>query len=217
MTDERPTPTPKRARAGRRPGRPDTRAAIVEAARAAFAEEGFDRTSMRGVARAAGVDPALVHHYFDSKDDLFLESLGLPFDPRALVPEWTEDGLDDLGRQVITRFLQVWDDPGSRQPIETLLRSAMVSDAAADAFRTGMVRMILTPISEALGTEDGLVRAQLVASQLAGLAVTRYVVGLQPLATLPADEVARRVAPTLQRYLTGPLDDDPRAARRASP
>jgi AcrR family transcriptional regulator len=193
-----------RRRAGRRPGNPDTRAAILAAAKQEFATNGYDRTSMRGIGRAAGVDPALVHHYFDSKDDLFLESLDMPFDPRTLVPELTADGVDDLGTQLITRFLSVWDDPRSRQPIETLLRSAMVSEAAANALSQGLVRLIVGPLSAALEGPDAPLRAELVASQLAGLGVARYVIGIEPLASTPSPEVARRVGPVLQQYLTGP-------------
>lgn len=195
--------TGKRSRAGRRPGSPDTRASIIEAARKEFAAKGFDKTSMRGVAKLAEVDPALVHHYFDSKDGLFLASMALPFDPRTLIPELTADGTGGMGIEIATRFLDVWESPQSRLPIETLLRSATTSEAAANALRNGLVRMIFGPLSAALDAPDAVLRAQFVASQLVGMAMARYVLKLEPLASTPRELVAARLAPTLQGYLDG--------------
>lgn len=194
--------TTRRSRAGRRPGSPDTKAAILAAAREQFAANGFDKTSMRGVAKASGVDPALVHHYFDSKDDLFLESFQIPFDPRQLIPEWTAGGLDGIGVQIATRFLEVWDDPQTRLPIETLLRSAVVSDTAAEVLRSGLVRLIFAPLSQALDVPDALLRAQLVASQLVGIGLARYILKLEPLASTPRDVLAERLGRVLQSHLT---------------
>lgn len=194
---------PVRSRAGRRPGSPDTRAAITAAAKQEFSTCGFDKTSMRAVAKAAGVDPALVHHYFSSKDDLFLASLDVPFDPRLVLPELTADGVNGMGARIATRFLAVWDDELNRAPLVALVRSAMTSEVAADLLRSGLVRLIFTPIAAAIGSEDAELRAQCVASQLLGLAMTRYVLGLEPLASTPSSELALRLGPVLQCHIDG--------------
>ena len=190
---------------GRRPGRPDTRGDILRAARTSFAGKGFDRTTIRGVAGEAGVDPALVHHYFGSKDDLFLAALEIPIDPRLLIPQVFGPGLDGVGERLVRTFLGVWDQPSNRLGLVALVRTAFVADEAAELLRDGMARMVLGAVVPLLKGERTEVRAQLVTSQLMGLIVGRYVMRIQPLASLPAEELVAWVAPTLQRYLTGEL------------
>ncbi|MEP6665890.1 MAG: TetR family transcriptional regulator [Nocardioidaceae bacterium] len=192
-----------RSRAGRRPGSTDTRAVILAAAKAEFAANGFDKTSMRGIARAAQVDPALVHHYFGSKDDLLLASLEAPFDPRQVIGALAEPGPEGLGTRIATTFLNIWDDEEQRLPLVALVKSAMTTETAADLLRNGIVRMVLVSISSAIDAEDAELRAQLVASHLLGLVMTRYVLELEPLASTPVDVLAERLAPTLQRYIDG--------------
>jgi AcrR family transcriptional regulator len=192
-----------RQRSGRRPGRPDTKARILQAARAEFAAKGFDRATLRGIALTAGVDAALVHHYFGSKDDLLLAALEVPFDPRRVIPELTEPGLDGLGRRIAAQFVAIWDTEEMRIPLVAVVRSSLTSEAAAAALREGLVRMIMTPIAAVIDDADAPFRAQLVASQLLGLAVTRYVLRLEPLASAPPSMVVDRIGPTLQRYLDG--------------
>jgi AcrR family transcriptional regulator len=194
----------ERARPGRRPGATDTRAVILAAAKAEFAEKGFDKASVRGIARAAQVDPALVHHYFGSKDDLLLSSLEAPFDPRQVIAALTEHGAEGLGERIATTFLTVWDDEKARVPIVALFKSAMTTPAAADLVRNGVARMVLEAVSEAIEADDADLRAQLVVSQLVGVAVARYVLELEPIASTPREEVARRLGPVLQRYIDGP-------------
>jgi len=190
---------------GRRPGGPDTRGDILRAARTSFAGKGFDRTTIRGVAGEAGVDPALVHHYFGSKDDLFLAALEIPIDPRLLIPQVFGPGLDGVGERLVRTFLGVWDQPSNRLGLVALVRTAFVADEAAELLRDGMARMVLGAVVPLLEGERTEVRAQLVTSQLMGLIVGRYVMRIQPLASLPAEELVAWVAPTLQRYLTGEL------------
>lgn len=187
---------------GRRPGGPDTRGEILAAARAEFSANGFDRTTVRGVAASAGVDAALVHHYFGAKEDLFLAALEFPFDPRVVIPAVIGDGPEGVGERIASTFLAMWDDPDKRLPLLALLRSAISTESGADMMRSGVAGMILGPIVEALGLPDGAERAQLVASQLLGLAVVRYALAFEPLASMPAPDVVRLVAPNLQRYLT---------------
>jgi AcrR family transcriptional regulator len=192
-----------KVRAGRRPGRPDTRSLILQAAKAEFAEKGFDRATLRSIASAAGVDAALVHHYFGSKDDLLLAALQVPFDPRRLIPELAAPGVEGLGARIAERFVSIWDTEEQRLPLVALLRTSLSSEAAGTVLRDGVVRMVLEPIAAAIGTPDALLRAQFVASQLIGLAVSRYVLRLEPLASAPAEVVARTIGATLQRYVDG--------------
>jgi AcrR family transcriptional regulator len=190
---------------GRRPGGPDTRGEILAAARASFADKGFDRTTIRGVAGEAGVDPALVHHYFGSKEDLFLAALEIPVDPRSLIPQVFAPGLDGVGERLLRMFLGVWDEPENNQALRAFIRTAFVVDETADLLRNGVARVVLRaviPHLEQVG--DAEVRATLVASQLAGLIMARYVLRIEPLASLPAEAVVAWVAPNIQRYVNGP-------------
>jgi AcrR family transcriptional regulator len=191
------------ARAGRRRGNPDTRATILVAAQSEFAEKGFDRVSMRGIAKAAGVDPSLMYHYFGSKDDVLLASLDVPFDPREVIPALTRDGVAGLGNRIASRFLAIWDDPANQTRLVTVVRASMSSTAAQDLLTNGVARMILRPIREVIATPEAELRTSYVASQLLGLAVTRYVLRLEPLASAPSEAVSAAVGPTLQRYLDG--------------
>jgi AcrR family transcriptional regulator len=202
MAAERTDAAP-RSRTGRRPGTTDTRAVILAAAKAEFAAKGFDKASVRGIARAAEVDAALVHHYFGSKDDLLLASLEAPFDPRQVIASLTEQGLDGLGERIATTFLTVWDNEAQRVPFLALFKTAMTNPAAADQLRNGVVRMVQTSVSAALGAEDAELRAQLVVSQLLGLAMARYVLELEPLASAPRDDLVRRIGPVLQAHIEG--------------
>ena len=190
---------------GRRPGGPDTRGEILAAARRSFADRGFGATTIRGVAGEAGVDPALVHHYFGTKDDLFLAALDVPVDPRALVPTVFASGVDGAGERLLRLFLSVWDDPHARQPLLALVRTGLRQEAPESLLRQGILRMLLTPMRAALPPEEADRRVQLVVSQMVGLVVTRYLLALEPLASLSADDLVAWVAPTLQRYLDGPL------------
>ena len=192
-------------RAGRRPGSPDTRAAVLDAAKSSFADKGFDRTTIRGIATAAGVDAALIHHYFGSKDDLFLAALEIPFDPRQVIPELARGGVDGLGNRIAETFVGLWDVEANRMPLIAMFRTAMTNDDAATLLRNGMARIVLDAIAQVLDVPDVAVRAQLVASQLLGLALTRYLLRFEPLASLPAADVVAAIGPTLQRYLDGQL------------
>jgi AcrR family transcriptional regulator len=196
---------------GRRPGGPDTRGEILRAARGSFAERGFDRTTIRAVAADAGVDPALVHHYFGSKEDLFLAALEIPVDPRTLIPQVFADGLDGVGERLLRTFLGVWDRPENKQALVAFLRTAIVADENADLLRNGLARVVLAAVVPQLHpVGDAAVRATLVASQLAGLIMERYVLLIEPLASLPVESLVAWVAPNIQRYVDGPAPELPR-------
>lgn len=194
-------PAGPKPRAGRRPGRPDTKALILQAAKAEFAEKGFDRATLRGIALTAGVDPALVLHYFGSKDDLLLAALEVPFDPREVLPALTAAGIDGLGGRIARQFVTIWDTKEMQVPLVALVKSSLSSEAAAAQLRDGLVRMVMAPVAAVIGTEDAPLRAQFVASQLLGLAVARYVLRLEPLASAPPEVVIAQIGATLQRYI----------------
>lgn len=202
MVDKRQT-----RRTGRRPGSPDTREAILAAARQAFAERGFDNATVRQIATAAEVDPALVHHYFGTKEQLFLATVQVPINPQEFIPAVVAGGKDNLGENLVRTFLQVWDSPmGSAGA--ALLRSGMSSEWSAKMLRELLTTQILRRVIRQLDLDpaEAPLRAALIASQVAGLAVMRYLIKLEPLASASAEMVVRSVAPTIQRYATGPLD-----------
>jgi AcrR family transcriptional regulator len=189
---------------GRRPGSPDTRAAILAGARTLFAANGYAGTSVRAVAAAAGVDAALVHHYFGSKDDLFVAALRVPLDPRDVLLPVAQGGVDGAGERLLRTFLTVWDDEATRLPLLTLVRSVFEPEGRR-LVRDGFMRIVLGPVGIGLGVDQPERRMSLVASQLIGLVLARYVVEVEPLASAPHDELVAAYAPTLQRYLEMPL------------
>ena len=189
---------------GRRPGSPDTRAAILEAARALFATGGMSGTSVRSIAAEAGVDAALVHHYFGTKDDLFVAALELPVDPRERLAGVIALGPDGAGERMLRVFLSVWDDPELRLPLLGLTRG-MLDPTGQRLLRDGFLPAVLEPVGVALGIERPEVRMPLVASQVLGLILTRYVLEVEPIASMPAEDLVAVYAPTIQRYLTDPL------------
>ncbi len=192
------------ARRGRRPGTPDTRRAILAAARQRFAEVGYAGASVRAIAASAGVDAALVHHYFGTKDDLFVASLALPVDPRALLESVAEGDLATAGERLVRAFVAVWEDPTVRSPLLVLLRGAF-DGPERRLLGEGVVPRVILPLGVALGLDEPERRMSLVASQVLGLVVTRYVLELPHVVAMDADELVATYAPTVQRYLTGRL------------
>ncbi|MEV6070601.1 TetR family transcriptional regulator [Nocardia sp. NPDC052001] len=193
------------SRSGRRPGRSGTREAILDAARVRFAEVGFDRASIRSIATAASVDPALVHHYFGTKQELFTAALEIPIDPDVILARIAAAPLEELGETIIRTVVSVWDSPIGVQAIagfRTLLTTA--DPALARAFLLEVVlKDVRARVDSPPGT--GAKRAVLAASQLAGLLVTRKIVPIEPIASMPVEELAAAVGPNIQRYLTGDL------------
>jgi AcrR family transcriptional regulator len=189
---------------GRRRGAPDTRAEILGSARTLFAERGFARTSVRAVAAAAGVDPALVHHYFGSKDDLFMAALEIPVDPRELLAPVVAAGVDGAAERMLRVFLSVWDDPAHRLPLLGLVRSVL-EPAGERLLREGFVPVVLVPIGQGLGIDHPEVRMPLVASQILGLILVRYLLAVEPVASMDEEQVVAHYAPVVQRFLSGPL------------
>jgi AcrR family transcriptional regulator len=198
-------PSSSRApRRGRRPGAPDTRSAILVAARSAFAEKGFAGTTIRAVAAAAGVDAALVHHYFGTKDDLFLAAMELPVDPREVIGPALVGGPEGAGERLLRAFVSLWDDPEVTPVLVGMVRSAL-QPGGERMLTQGFVPVVLLPVGAALGIDRPEVRMPLLISQVAGLILTRYVIALEPIASMPAEAVVAAYAPVLQHYLTGDL------------
>lgn len=193
-------------RTGRRPGNPDTREGILDAARSAFADKGYDGASIRGIATSAGVDPALVHHYFGTKDQLFLSAMNVPMDPAAVIGLAVEGDRSSIGVRLVRTFLSIWDGPAGVAGV-ALLRSAVGSEWTAKLFREFIVTQVMRRVLPrlALDPAEAPLRISLVASQMAGLAMVRYIIKIEPMASAPPDTVVAAVGPTIQRYLTGDL------------
>jgi AcrR family transcriptional regulator len=169
-----------------------------------FATGGFSATSVRSVAAKAGVDPALVHHYFGSKDDLFVAALQLPFDFREVVGPIAAAGPDGAAERMLPLFLSIWDDPELQTPLLALARS-LTDPSSKELMRDGFLKVVIGPLGQALGIDEPERRMPIVASQVMGLIFMRYLLQVEPIASMPADEVVATYAPTIQRYLTGPL------------
>ncbi len=204
-------------KAGRRPGNPDTRARIVEAAREAFQRHGFNGASVRRIASDAEVDPALVYHYFPDKADLFVETMQLPADPRTIADhaahaDSSTRGQHIDGARVVEGFLTQWelDGDGKGSPSFVAMVQAMAaSPETADAMREFLLDRLAAPPRPGEDDRQRARRQSLLSSQLLGLGWARYVMRFEPLASAPRAEVARWVGPTLERYAMGELPELP--------
>ena len=194
------------ARTGRRPGKQDTREEILAAAKEAFAERGYDGASIRLIAAGAGVDPALVHHYFGTKDQLFLAAMQAPIDPAEILPRILTGDRDHIGERLVRTLLSVWDSPAGG-PAAAIVRSAVSNETMAKILREFVVNRILRRAAKQLDLDpaEAPLRGTLLATQLSGLIMVRYIIKIEPLASAPPELVVAAIAPTVQRYLTGPL------------
>lgn len=181
-----------------------TQRRILDAARRAFAERGFDGTSLRTIASAAGVDPALCLHYFGSKAELFVAATELPIAPGPLLASAAGDP-EHVGRRVADAFLGMLDDENARSSLLGLVRSAAADADAADMVRQLIGERVVGPAVDNLAVDEPELRATLVGSQLIGLLFARHIVAVDPLACADAATLSAAVAPTIQRYLTGEL------------
>jgi len=197
--------------AAKRRGRPprteaaDTRDRILAAAREEFSERGYEKTSVRGIAKAAGVDSALVHHYFGTKEQVFEAAIAVAFAPAANAPDAIAEGpLDGVGER-LTRFIfGVWENPATRKPLLAVVRSAVNNEAAAAVFRRLVLSQVLSRVAAQLEVPDAELRAELAAAQLVGTAMLRYVIKVEPLASADPEQIIVRIAPVVQGHLTGP-------------
>ncbi|WP_347110560.1 TetR family transcriptional regulator [Paenarthrobacter sp. S56] len=196
-------------RRGRRSAGDHSREAILAAARKLFAEQGFDGTSLRQVAREASVDPAMVHHFFRGKDELFAASVELPADPAEVLAGVGALQPSDRAEALLTALMHLWEGP-AHHGLVAFVRGTIGSKAKTALMREMVSRTILTRITAGLpGSEEEMrLRGNLVASQVVGLLLARYVIRLEPLASASREDIVRMVGPTIQGYLTGAFDSE---------
>lgn len=187
------------ARAGRRPGQTETREQILAAARAQFAELGYDGATIRGIAAKAAVNPALVHHFFGTKERVFLAALELPLDPAVIVPALVQGPRSQFGERIVRLFLTVWGDARSRAPFLAMIRTVTTNEQAARMLKQFIERQVLARVAEGLGVPP--LRLAAAASHMVGLALFRYVVQVEPLASADVELMVATVAPVIQSYI----------------
>lgn len=196
-----------RGRTGRRPGASDTRSRVLLAARTTFGERGFEAATIRDIALRAGVDPALVHHYFGSKQQLFVAAMEFPFDPALMVSRILVGPREELGDRFVRFILELWETPAVRSLLLGVVRSASTDPVAAGMLRQLLAEGPFLALARAIDRPDAALRATLAGSQLIGLAIARYVVAVEPLASVSTETLVRALGPTVQRYLAGDLTD----------
>jgi AcrR family transcriptional regulator len=200
------SPTPDMTRRGRRAGDPDTRMQILDAARSAFARVGYDAATIRLIAADAKVDPALVHHYFGNKEDLFAEAVHVPFRPADALQGVFGEGIEGAGEQIARLFFTIWEAEPSREAVLGQLRRAMVTPEAPMPFAEFITSALLRRAVGHLRGKDRELRLELMASHLVGLAMVRYVLKIEPLASAPIEQLIAQVAPRVQTYLNGSVE-----------
>ncbi|KAB2974070.1 MULTISPECIES: TetR/AcrR family transcriptional regulator [unclassified Streptomyces] len=208
MTGAGPAPGGPGARRRGRPPRTEsagTRERILDAAREEFSERGYEKTSVRGIAKAAGVDSALVHHYFGTKEQVFEAAVEVALVPALKARDAVLAApLDDVGERM-TRFLfGLWENPATRKPLLAVVRSAVANEVAATVFRRLVASQLLRRIAGEIDAPDAELRAELAAAQLVGIAMMRYVIKIEPIASADLERIVARVAPVVQAHLTGP-------------
>jgi AcrR family transcriptional regulator len=197
----RPNAKP-RPRSGRRPGTAETRDAILTAARSEFGARGFDGATIRAIAAAAGVDPALVMYFFGSKQQLFLDSIQLTLKPGEALPHLLDAGVEAIGERLTRFYLGLWEDPETREAVAAIVRSAFSHEGAAEVIRGFLTSEVFGRLAEHLPGPNPELRIELAGSHLVGLAIARHILRAEPLASADIEDVIRQVAPTIQRYLT---------------
>ena len=195
-----------RRRPGRPPGNSDTRERILASARELFAANGIDKTSIRAVAAAAGVDPALVHHYFGTKQRLFTAAIHIPIDPMAVLGPIRDTPVDELGHRLPALVIPLWDEfaPSLVATVRSIIGGSEVT-----LIRSFLREVIVTQLGARLDNPPGtgVIRAELAVTQMLGVMMARYILELEPFASLPPDKIAATIAPNLQRYMTGDLPE----------
>ncbi|TNC41014.1 TetR family transcriptional regulator [Mumia zhuanghuii] len=198
--------------AGRRPGTPDTRGEIVAAARAELAQRGYDGTSIRAVARRAGVDPALVHHYFKDKQRLVAAALQLPNAVGEVMAPVLDAAYEDVGRTFVHTLLASWDDPANREAVIAAARSGLGSSEQGLLARDFVLNGQIAAVLERHCPDAPPVTSALLLMEMVGLLTSRYLLDVEPLASMPVDSVAALLGPTVQRYLALEASSEPAGA-----
>ncbi|MET1075929.1 MAG: TetR family transcriptional regulator [Umezawaea sp.] len=192
-------------RRGRRAGGADTKAVLLDAAREVFVERGYEGATVRSIAAKAGVDAAMVNHWYGSKENLFAQAvLKLPFDPVELVKRLLDGPPELTGERIVRNFIVIWDASGGG-PFAALVRSVTSHEGVATMMREFFLANVFGKITEGLVVDQAALRASLCASQVIGMGLTRYVVKFEPFASTDVETVVAAIGPNLQRYLTGDL------------
>jgi AcrR family transcriptional regulator len=207
--------THRSTRTGRRPGGSGTRDDILQAARKLFAERGYAGATIRAIAQEAGVDGALIHHFFASKEGVFAAAIEDTFAPSELLPPVLQAGIEGMGERLVRTFLNKWEEPTTDQQLLAVLRSAVSNEEAAQLLRNFLTQELLGRIGQALKGEDAELRATLIGAQLVGVAFLRYVMAYGPIAHMPTESLVHLLSPTIQRYLTEPLEGPAATVRPA--
>ncbi len=182
-------------------GTDDVRDAVLDAARAAFHARGYVRTSVKGVAAAAGVAPEVVNRYWNSKESLFAAAMQLPFDPASAVPRLVAPGLDGMGERLTRATLDLLADEETRNDFIALFQAGASATKAARGMQDFIERSIVDRLVRVVGVPDARLRVNLIISYLMGIGTSRYVIRLEPLASMPEEDVIKLVAPTIQNWL----------------
>ena len=187
---------------GRRPGKPDTRGVIVTSARRLFADTGYEKTSIRDIAAAARVDPALIRHYFGNKAELFRATMGWPFEPAQIGARITDGDRDEMGARLTQVFFEMWEQPDSRAPLLAILRGAATHEQSATLVRQFIHGQLYPRLAEPLAQSDGDLRIDLAMAQLLGVALLRYILKVEPIASASAEDLIARVTPVIHAQLS---------------
>ncbi len=188
---------------GPRGGDAHTRADIVRSALRLFTEKGYERTSMRAIAREAGVDPSLPRHYFPTKSQLFVEALGPMGQLEGRVGTIAGGAPAEVGEQIVRTFLSLWDSPEYGPRLRILLTTAATTPEIGEMLKAMLFHTMFQRVAAATGVDDAAARSAAIASQMVGLALMRYVLRLEPLASATPDEIVARFTPAIQVLATG--------------
>lgn len=192
---------------GRRPGKTATKEQIISAAQIFFAKTSYDQTTIRNIAKQANVDPALVMHYFGTKQELFIAAMTPPQKVPQKIAKALEGDTQILGFRLATLFVSFLENKTTNHIVVGVLRAVIHVPGAASLLKTILVNPILIAFKNSGKLNNPELRATLVQSQLVGLIITRYILKIEPMASLSSDEIIAYLAPTLQRYLTGDLEN----------
>lgn len=185
---------------GRRPGPSHTRDEILAAARRLFAQRGFQGTTMRGIAAEAGVNAALVHHYYGNKEQLLIAAMNLPLNPAVVIEQLRDAGpREQLGERIVRFFVRTWRDPSTGQPLQALLRAAAATDTSATSMRQFLENVMVPRVAGLLDVPP--LRVAGAFSQLIGFALAGTILRVEPLASASEDDLVALLAPSVQRYL----------------
>lgn len=186
---------------GRRPGPTGTRDVLVTTARRMFGEAGFDKTSVRDIAAAAGVDPAMIRHYFGNKANLFRATVGWPFEPEQLRQRIVGGDPDGLAERLTRAFFELWEQPDTRAPLLAILRGAATHEESAALVRQFIEVRIYPQIADQLGGPDAELRVDMAMAQLLGIAYLRHILRIEPIASQSADALIARAVPAVRVHL----------------